>query len=446
MTKSAQRWLGLGVTALVLALIIYNLTRGPEWRAFSPGQLWLSIRRARPALLFAAIVGSYANYWVRALRWKYFLEPIKRASLWNLFAGQILGFSSIYLIGRPGELVRPGYIARKEHVSFASQLAILLLERIYDTIAIVLLFGIALYFQPLPPAGARSAAVINMVPFSSAPTFDASKGNVQSMVLAGDVVSSSLVNAQSGQTLRFRIIQDAEGQHSFAWPANTLHAPTVNPGPHTETDWTCLYDGSRCQPVVQLRHLHQAAELVMILALLMVLAMVAFRRNSENLVASVDRRFGFLPPRIRMGLKGFLRHLAQGLEAIRHWRDLAASVAWTVVLWLINASVFWLVFRSLGGDLARISWWAAAIVIFFAGLGLLVQLPGVGGGFQVAIIEALKRLLHVGTAAATSGGILMWIVTFVSAVTLAVVILLYEGLSFTKLRHMGEEKKSEGGQ
>jgi len=440
MTKSAQRWLGLAATALVLALIVYNLTRSPEWRTFNAKQLWLSIARARPALLVLAVAASYASYWVRAVRWKYFLEPIKRASMWTLFAGQILGFSSIYLIGRPGELVRPGYIARKEHVSFASQLAILLLERIYDTAAIILLFGLALYFQPLPPTRPRSGAVVNLLAFSPTPVFDASKGDIQSIVLTADVDSSSLVNIREGQTVRFRIIQDAAGQHRFAWPANTVGAPTVNPGPSTETDWACIYDGSRCQPVVQLRRLRSTAEVVMVFAVFLVLAMVAFRLNSESLVASVDRRFGFLPFRIRLGLEGFLRHLAQGLEAIRHWRDLVASVAWTVVLWLLNATVFWLVFRSLGGDLARISWWAAAMVIFFAGLGLLVQLPGVGGGYQVAIIEALKRLLHIGTATATSGGILMWIITFVSCVAFAFVILLYEGLSFTKLRHMADNR------
>jgi len=442
MTRSAQRWLGSAATTLVLGLIIYNLTRSPEWRTFSARQLWLSMAHARPGLLLLAVVASYVSYFLRAVRWKYFLEPIKRASLWTLFAGQILGFSSIYLIGRPGELVRPGYIARKEHVSFASQLAILLLERIYDTVAIVLLFGLALYFQPLPPAGTRSGAVVNTVAFSLTPVLDGSKGDIQSMLLTGDVSSSSLVNVQAGQMMRFRIVQDAAGQHRFAWPANTVGAPAVNPGPRAETDWTCLYDGSRCQPVVELRRLRSAAEVVMVFSMLLVLAMIAFRLNSESLVASVDRRFNFLPARIRLGLEGFLRHMAQGLDAIRHWRDLAASVVWTVVLWLLNASVFWLVFRSLGGEVERISWWAAAMIIFFAGLGLLVQLPGVGGGFQVAIIEALKRILHVGTATATSCGILMWIVTFVSCVALAVVILLYEGLSFKKLRHFAEEKKA----
>ena len=351
MTKSARRWLGLGATALVLGLIVFNVTRNPEWRSFDWKRFWLSTTHARPSFLLLAVTTAYLSYAVRAVRWKYFLDPIKSGSLWILFAGQILGFSSIYLIGRPGELVRPAYIAKREHVSFASQLAILLLERIYDTVAIVLLFGLALYFQPLHPRTAHGMAA--------------------------------------------------------------------------------------------LRRVRETAQSVVLVAGLLIAGLVAFRLYSEKLVTHFERRFRFIPTRARVGFERFLRSLAQGLDAIRNWRDLLASVAWTIVLWFLNTTVFWLVFRSLNGELQSISWWAAAMTIFFAAIGLLVQLPGVGGGYQVGIVEALRRVLHVGAEAATSAGILMWIVAFVPCVALALLILLYEGLSFKRLRGIADEKKAE---
>jgi len=77
--------------------------------------------------------------------------PIKAASLWSLFVGQVLGFSAIFLVGRPGELVRPAYIAKKENVSMSSMIAVWLLERVFDTIAMVVLFAAALYFEPVNP-------------------------------------------------------------------------------------------------------------------------------------------------------------------------------------------------------------------------------------------------------------------------------------------------------
>jgi len=126
MTKGARRWLALGVTALALGLIIYLVTRSAEWRDFNWNRVWWALFHAHPGYLAAAVASTCLSYLLRSLRWKYFLEPIKSGSLWGLFVAQVLGFSSIYLVGRVGEVVRPAYIARREHVSFGSQVSILL--------------------------------------------------------------------------------------------------------------------------------------------------------------------------------------------------------------------------------------------------------------------------------------------------------------------------------
>jgi glycosyltransferase 2 family protein len=352
MKSSTRRWLGIGLTALLLALIVYRLTRSQEWRAFDWNRLWYLLAHAQAGYLMAAVATAYLTYFLRALRWKYFLEPIKSASLWSLFAGQILGFSAIFLIGRPGEVVRPAYIAAREDVSFASQLAILILERVYDTVFTLILFGVALYFQPIHPTTAREA----------------------------------------------------------------LH----------------------------LRRIHQTASSVLLLVLLVVTGLVLFRLYSEPLIAWLSRRFRFVPGKFRSYLGRFLRSLSAGLDAIRNWRDLLATLACTLILWFLNVSVFWLVFHSLGGALSELSWWAAGIVLFFAAAGLLVQLPGVGGGFQVAAIQALRQIFHVRPVGATSAGILMWIVTLVPCVALGLVVLLYEGLSWQKLGSMARAKRDRG--
>ena len=133
--------------AIIIALIFYNLSRSPEWANFRWARLWALITGAKPGLLLLALVGVFGTYFVRALRWRFFLSPIKKASLWVLLKGQILGFSSIYLIGRPGEFVRPAYIAKKENVSMSAMLAVWLLERIFDTVFLLLLFAAALNFR-----------------------------------------------------------------------------------------------------------------------------------------------------------------------------------------------------------------------------------------------------------------------------------------------------------
>ena len=149
-----RRWIWLGVSTVILVLIIYNLRHNPEWRHFDWGRLWASLVSAQPGPLLLALVGVYATYLIRALRWRFLMNPIKKGSLGVLLAGQLLGFSSIYLVGRPGEFVRPAYIARKESLPITSMVAVWLMERILDSICLVALFSTVLYFAPLEMSAA----------------------------------------------------------------------------------------------------------------------------------------------------------------------------------------------------------------------------------------------------------------------------------------------------
>jgi glycosyltransferase 2 family protein len=349
MTKGVRRWLALGVTALLLGLIVYKFTRSGEWRTFNWNQLWFLLRHAHPGYLAAAVATTYATYLLRALRWKYFLDPIKSASLWLLFVAQVLGFSAIYLIGRPGEVVRPALIARSEGVSFGSQLAIWLLERIYDVISMIILFALAFDLLPLHPTTHRAAAT--------------------------------------------------------------------------------------------LRRVHQGADSILALTALLVAGLVLFRLYTERVTAFVRRLFSFLPPKFESALERFLRSLAAGLDSIRNWRDLLATLMCTAVLWFLNVTVLWMVFHSLGGETARLGWWAAAQSLFFAAVGLMVQLPGVGGGYQVGVIQALRQLFHLRPEAATSAGILAWIIIAAPCLTLGLLLLLWEGMTFRKLGDIAREEE-----
>ena len=47
----------------------------------------------------------------------------------------MIGFTGLALLGRPGELIRPYLIARHQNLSFASQVAVWTVERIFDVAA-----------------------------------------------------------------------------------------------------------------------------------------------------------------------------------------------------------------------------------------------------------------------------------------------------------------------
>ena len=117
-------------------------------RSFDWKLAFASLERLNWGWLLLTIVLILASYYGRALRWAIFLKPLKpNPSIVNLLSATIIGYSAITLFGRPGEFVRPYLIAMKEGVPVASQIAAWVLERIFDLLMALLVFGFALSFR-----------------------------------------------------------------------------------------------------------------------------------------------------------------------------------------------------------------------------------------------------------------------------------------------------------
>jgi len=127
--------------AVVLAFAgygIYTVTHSPEWRNFDWHKLVGAVLQIRLSGLLTAILLMYLTYLLRACRWYEFLKPVKEVSIFRLWTAQVLGFGAVAVLGRPGELVRPYLVARQEGLSVSSQMAVWVLERFYDSVAMVL--------------------------------------------------------------------------------------------------------------------------------------------------------------------------------------------------------------------------------------------------------------------------------------------------------------------
>ncbi|HET7101098.1 MAG TPA: lysylphosphatidylglycerol synthase transmembrane domain-containing protein, partial [Terriglobia bacterium] len=284
------------------------------------------------------------------LRWQFLMHPIKKGSLWVLLVGQLLGFSSIYLVGRPGEFVRPAYIARKESLPITSMVAVWLMERICDTICLVVLFSLVLYFAPVE-MGAAGKNVLSVM--------------------------------------------------------------------------------------------HKAGDAMLAVTIIMVAGLVLYRLKTQALMDWALRMSRFLPQSIQRHLQHFLLSFAEGLQVVRSLPDFAGSVALSIALWGTNATVFWLTLRSLGGTLGDFVWLSAALVLFCASLGLVVQFPGIGGGYQVGIVLALTELFGVGADVSTGAAILLWLMMSVPVLLVSLGLLVHEGLSFKRLEALTEEEEEE---
>jgi uncharacterized protein (TIRG00374 family) len=95
-------------------------------------------------LALAALTVCFA-YLLRAYRWGALLAPLGPARLRDLFIATTMGFSAVFLIGRAGEVVRPVVLPMRDHrVRPSSAFVTIMIERIYDMMAVVLLFAINL--------------------------------------------------------------------------------------------------------------------------------------------------------------------------------------------------------------------------------------------------------------------------------------------------------------
>jgi glycosyltransferase 2 family protein len=136
---------------------------------------------------------------------------------------------------------------------------------------------------------------------------------------------------------------------------------------------------------------------------------------------------------------GFVR----GTQTIRSWRELAESVFLSAVHWYFVVLIYLFVSHAFGGKLALLSVGDCMLVTAFTLVGSAVQLPGVGGGSQVACFLAYTTIFGIEKEPAAAAAIVVWLVTFASCSFAGIPLLIHEGFSFGQLRKMAEREKEE---
>src|SRR5229473_1612895 len=143
----------------------------------------------------------------------------------------------------------------------------------------------------------------------------------------------------------------------------------------------------------------------------------------------------------RASVAGILLGFARGVQTIRSWSDLALAVFYSVAHWFLVLLVYLWVSHSFGGTLGTISLGDAMLVMAFTLVGSAVQLPGVGGGSQVAAFLAYTTIFGVEKEPAAAAAIVMWLITFAACSLAGVPLLIHEGLSLGKLKELAEHEK-----
>jgi uncharacterized protein (TIRG00374 family) len=135
----------LFTTICVAAVLGFLITREmSNWRHFDWSVFYANARYVSISRTLAAVAITYAGFLLRAIRWRILLRPVKEVPAARLLGPTLIGFTGLALLGRSSEFIRPYLIARKEHLSISSQMAVLTLERIFDMTAALMLIVTAI--------------------------------------------------------------------------------------------------------------------------------------------------------------------------------------------------------------------------------------------------------------------------------------------------------------
>ncbi len=151
MLKSARFWIGLVISAVCLYFAFQGIHLdklvealiGIDW-------WWIGVS----TLVF------FASYAGRVFRWQLLFHPYKPRWLKTFYALNIGYFLSNLLPARLGDIVRAYLIGEIESVSKARALSTVVVERLSDGLAVVLLLAVTALFVPNIPDEARQGALV----------------------------------------------------------------------------------------------------------------------------------------------------------------------------------------------------------------------------------------------------------------------------------------------
>ena len=143
---------------LISAIFVYFAIRRVD-----PGEVIHFIKNINYFWLIPIMFMVIVTMLIRAFRWKFLLLPIKEYKTATLFPSVMIGFMANNILPvRLGELIRAYSLGVKTGESKSSIFATVVIERIFDSLSLMLMFWMVFLYAPIPP-GVRKFGIISLV-------------------------------------------------------------------------------------------------------------------------------------------------------------------------------------------------------------------------------------------------------------------------------------------
>jgi len=425
---NSKRILTTAIVVAILGVLIYFQVQ--HWRAFDWGRFRAETGNVSKLRIVSAVVLIFITYALRAVRWKVFLKPICNARISRLLGPTFIGFTGLALLGRPGEFVRPYLIAKKENVSLSSQIGVWTVERLFDIGAFAVLmlanvyFGVSIKSNPYIREFQAAALVIMAAVLAAAGVcyLIRTRGPAVAAFLHSTVtpISRRLAEHLEEKTRAFGIGLDTiHGPLAFLqvtalslaiWFLIALAYREVCHAYPPEPGWReARITGVKPEPrSVDAETAKWAGR-----------SLLAGQPLDENTIGEL---------RAALEPKGYRieHHDAPHDHGYWLYKDHAKP-------------------KRIGDRprLADLDTSHTVLLMGFSMAGSLVQLPAVGGGSQLAVINALQAVYGIPPELAVSCGILLWLVTFMAVIPVGLVLAHREHLSLRAVSREAHEEEKE---
>src|SRR2546429_3297625 len=179
-------------------------------------------------------------------------------------------------------------------------------------------------------------------------------------------------------------------------------------------------------------HLTGYALIAVVLGLLSGAVLVSYRGN--RMAQWVEDRFSHLAENLGHRIAQKIRAFTVGLNTIHGPFAFLQLSAVSVLMWWVIALAYKSVTHAYGAPMSAMSATKVLLLMGASMIGSMVQLPGVGGGSQLATISALDHVFDIVPKELTvSCGIMLWLGTFVAVVPVGLLLSHHERLSLRKL-------------
>jgi len=145
-------FLGLVISAVFLYLAFRKVDFGQMWETFRTANYWYFL----PAV---AII--FLSHYLRAFRWRFLLDPVKRVDTFSLFSALIIGYmANVFMPAHLGEFLRAYVVSRKRALAMSTTFATIVIERIVDVFSLLVLMVVTLLVYPFPAWVTKSGYIM----------------------------------------------------------------------------------------------------------------------------------------------------------------------------------------------------------------------------------------------------------------------------------------------